>query len=455
MNEFFAPIRRFFAPPPPDPPLTEEVLFRRVYEAYRWRALEATFIGYAMFYLVRGNNLSVVAKDMQETLGYTKEMIGNISFVTALTYGISKFLMGSVSDRSDPRKFMSVGLFLTALCNFAFGATSNYYAHLWLWGLNGFFQGMGWPPCGRVMGHWYSESERGLTFSIWNTSTNVGGGLAGPLAAMAVQYYAGWQHAFFVPGVIATIGAVYLFWRLRDTPQSVGLPAIEDYRNDHPAGGIPERELERELTFRELFVDKVLLNPLVWILAFANFFAYIARYSMVDWGPTFFREVKGASRLEGSWVQTAIEIGGIPSTVFFGWISDRVGGRRGMMAALCMVPAIAGYAGLAVLPTDNRTFGYVLLMAIGCFVYSSINLIQIAALDIASKKAIGTAAGFIGLFGYMGKMAESKGIGRFVDQYSAALGPAQAWTVVIYAVLVCSIISTLLLAVLWKFTPRA
>lgn len=454
MNELFAPIRRFFAPPPPASPLTAERC-RQVYGAYRWRALEATFIGYALFYLVRSNNLSVVAKDMQESLGYTKEMVGDIGAVTALTYGISKFLMGSVSDRSDPRKFMSVGLFLTAMCNFAFGWSSNYYVHLWLWGLNGFFQGMGWPPCGRVMGHWFSESERGLTFSLWNTSTNVGGGLAGPLAAWAVWYYGGWQHAFFVPGVIATIGAVYLFLRLRDTPQSVGLPPIEEYRNDFPTGGLPEGEIERELSFRELLVEKVLFNPLVWILALANFFAYIARYSMVDWGPTFFREVKGSSRLEGSWVQTAIEVGGIPSTVFFGWISDRMGGRRGMMAALCMVPAIAAYAGLAVLPSDSVSMGYLLLMTIGCFVYSSINLIQIAALDIASKKAIGTAAGFIGLFGYMGKMAESKGIGRFIDQYSDVLGPAQAWTVVIYAVLGCAVVATLLLALLWKLTPRA
>ena len=178
----------------------------------------------------------------------------------------------------------------------------RYSAHFWLWGLNGFFQGMGWPPCGRVMGHWFSESERGLTFSIWNTSHNVGGGIAGVLAAWAVQTFGGWQYAFYVPGVIAVVGAVYLFLRLRDTPQSVGLPPIEEFRNDFPKGGIPDRiELERELSFRELFIDKVLLNPYVWLLAIANFFAYITRYSMLDWGPTYLREAKGASLTQGGY----------------------------------------------------------------------------------------------------------------------------------------------------------
>ena len=117
------------------------------------------------------------------------------------------------------------------------------------------------------MGHWFSESERGLTFSIWNTSHNVGGGIAGILAAWSVTTFGGWQYAFVVPGVLATIGAIYLLIRLRDTPQSVGLPPIEEYRNDFPKGGLPESEIEHELSYRELLVDKVLLNPYVWLLA--------------------------------------------------------------------------------------------------------------------------------------------------------------------------------------------
>ncbi len=40
------------------------------------------------------------------------------------------------------------------------------------------------------------------------------------------------QAAFYFPGAIAAVGSAYLFWRLRDTPQSVGLPPIEEYKND-------------------------------------------------------------------------------------------------------------------------------------------------------------------------------------------------------------------------------
>lgn len=91
--------------------------------------MESTFLGYAMFYLVR-NNLATVAKEMGDALSYDHSMIGNILAITAITYGIGKFVMGSVSDRCNPRRFMAVGLLLTACCNFAFGSAGNYSVHL-------------------------------------------------------------------------------------------------------------------------------------------------------------------------------------------------------------------------------------------------------------------------------------------------------------------------------------
>ena len=43
-----------------------------------------------------------------------------------------------------------------------------------------------------------------------------------------------------------------------------------------------------------------------------------------------------------------------------------------------------------------------MLIAIGFFVYGPVMLIGLFALDLVPKKAAGTAAGFTGLFGYVG-----------------------------------------------------
>ncbi len=448
----FSKIRHFFAPAP-HIPLVPENRISPLYKKYRWTTLEATFLGYATFYLVR-NNLSTVAKDIEHALNYDHNMIGSILAISAIAYGLGKFLMGSLSDRSNPKKFMAVGLLFTAVCNFTFGGVASYPVHLTLWALNGFIQGMGWPPCGRSIGHWFGLKERGSVFAIWNVAHNIGGGIAGILAAYAASQY-GWQAAFYFPGIIAVIGAGYLFWRLRDTPQSVGLPPIEEFKGKYTEDEKKVGLHEKELGTRELFIDNILKNKFLWLFALANFFVYIVRYSMLDWGPTYLREIKGATLKGGGLAILIIEFGGIPSTLLMGWLSDRVGGRRGMVSLLCMIPIFAAFTGIYLNPAGNLWLDMFFLAVVGFFVYPPVMLLGVSGLDLTSKKAVGTAAGFIGLFGYMGRTTQAKGFGWIVNYFGNLYGKDVGWSLVIYAIMACTALSIVLLAFTWKIKPRA
>jgi OPA family glycerol-3-phosphate transporter-like MFS transporter len=415
---------------------------KRLYPRMRWRILESTFIGYATFYFVR-NNLPVVSREMGQAMHYTQGQIGNILAVTAITYGVGKLFMGAWSDRSNPRLFMPLGLLVTALCNFAFGAANSYHIHLALWALNGLAQSMGWAPCGRSLGHWYSVSERGTTFAFWNVAQNVGGGLTGLLVAYSTLLL-GWRSAFYVPGVLALVCAVYLLIRLRDTPQSVGLPPIEEFRNDYPAGG--QKISESELGTRELLMKYIFTNGYIWLFAFANFFVYIARYSMLDWGPTYLKEVRHATLGEGGISTAALEFSAIFSTILMGWLSDRLGGRRGMISVFCMIPVLLSYLGIIYGPSDKLWISLTLFGVIGFFVYPAVLLLVVSALDFTSKKAVGTAAGFLGLFGYLGRTAEGKGIGMLAERFG--------WNTALYAVVVATALGIVLLLFTWKLSPH-
>ena len=415
---------------------------REQYPRFRWRILESTFIGYATFYVVR-NNLPVVSKEMGQALHYSKSQIGDLLAMTAISYGIGKFLLGAWSDRSNPRYFMPAGLLLTALCNFAFGAASTYSVHLALWTLNGLAQGMGWAPCGRSLGHWYSVRERGTVFAFWNLAVNVGGGLTGLIAAYCTAWM-GWRSAFYVPGVLALLCAVYLVVRLRDTPQSVGLPPVEEYRNEYPEQGARDRE--QELGTRDLLVTYILRNRYLWLFAAANFFVYLTRYSMLDWGPTYLKEVKHASLEQGGFSTAIYELGGMFSTVLMGWLSDKAGGRRGMVSLLCMVPVFLAFGGILYTPQGMLWLDLTLFGIIGFFIYPPVMLLPVMGLDFTSKKAIGTAAGFIGLFGYLGRTAQAKGIGTLSERYG--------WNTAFYAILASTFLGILLLSLTWKLKPR-
>ncbi len=434
-------ITNWFKPAPHRPRLPEQEI-NRLYPRYRWQVFEAAFLAYAGFYLVR-NNFAPVAKEIGAALQYDKSMIGDILAGTAIAYGIGKFVMGYFADRSDARKYVAVGMLLTAACNFLFGAAQTYWAHLLLWTLNGFVQGMGYGPCTRGLSHWYGVKERGTIFGVWNISHNIGGGIAGFLAAKCAEHW-GWPSAFYVPGIIATIGAIYLFWRMRDTPQSVGLPSIEEHRKEYPSEG--RESHERELSARELLLKHILPNKMLWILALANVFVYIARYSMVDWGPTYLKEVKGASLSEGGFSTLVIEFAGAAGMLTMGWMSDRFGGLRARVSVLAMIPLVLAFAAIRIVPANLLWLDIVLFGIIGFFVYTPVMFSGVMSLDLTTKKAVGTAAGFVGFFGYVGRVIQGKGLGWVAQHYG--------WDAGLWAVVICTVLGIILLVFLWNVRPR-
>ena len=552
---------QWFKPAPHRPRLSPDEI-SRLYPAYRWRIFESAFIAYATFYLVR-NNFAPVSKEIGAALHYDKVMIGDILASTAIAYGTGKLVMGYFADRSNSRKYVGVGMLLTALCNFLFAGVTGYTAQLLLWTLNGFVQGMGYGPCTRGLSHWYSVRERGAVFGAWNTAHCIGGGAAGLLAAACAAHW-GWRSAFYVPGMIATLCAVYLFWRVRDTPQSEGMPPVEEYKNDWPADRGETHE--QELSFREIFGRYILPNKMLWVLAVANIFVYIARYAMVDWGPTYLKEVKGASLVGGGFSTLVIELSGAAGMLVMGFLSDKIGGRRARLSMLAMIPLLPAFLGLiysgsllvspgeikspallasqlesgtntvtqfvwsqfpaaarnqltnavagspgqqaaladglnaafqsATFYTPARFAGVnlsaytrqeltennpntmlyrnrllfadacpgkiapsrytpaallwinlVLFAVIGFFVYVPVTFSGVVALDLTSKKAQATAAGFVGFFGYVGgRVIQGAGLGWLAQHYG--------WDAGLYAILGCIVLGIVLLSFLWNVQPR-
>jgi len=239
--------------------------------------------------------------------------------------------------------------------------------------------------------------------------------------------------------------AIYLVARLRDTPQSVGLPPIEEYHHDYPTPGARDRE--KELGTRDLLVNYVLKNRYMWLFAAANFFVYLTRYSMLDWGPTYLKEVKHASLEQGGFSTAIYELGGMFSTLLMGWLSDKSGGRRGMISVVCMVPVFLAFAAILYTPAGMLWLDLTLFGIIGFFVYPPVMLLPVMGLDFSSKKAVGTTAGFIGLFGYLGRTAQGKGIGTVAERYG--------WNAAFYGILVSTFLGILLLSLTWKLKPGA
>lgn len=435
--------RSFLAAPPPRPRLDDAEIARR-YPRRRLNVFLGIFVGYAGFYLIR-NNVSLVAPLLIEDKGLSTIGIGLIANAVLFAYGLSKFFMATLSDRSNARLFLPIGLALSALTNLfvAFvpwvSGTIAVFATVMF--LNGWFQGMGWPASGRVLVHWFSTNERGWKTSIWNTAHNVGAAGLGVAAAAALAWTADdWRAAFWFPAVIALVVAVVAFVLIRDTPESEGLPPIEEHRDD-PAKVEIDEGGDDQPSMWQFVRNHVLTNRVIVLLAVANVFVYALRYGVLNWITVYLADTRGAEISDGITGFVVFELAGIVGTLLCGWISDKVfrGYRAGTGMLFMALTAVALVAYWQVPTSAPLWISIALVAVIGGLIYGPVMLIGLQAIDLSPRQVAGTAAGFTGLFGYLlGATLASSGVGVMVHAFG--------WDVTFAVLTVCAL---LVVAIMW------
>ncbi|GAB3904212.1 glycerol-3-phosphate transporter [Mucilaginibacter boryungensis] len=414
------------------------------FTALRWQSFVGIFLGYAGYYLVR-NNFSLATPDLIKQ-GYSKADLGYAFSAVAIAYGISKFIMGNVSDRSNARLFLSIGLVLSACTMIFMGlvpwATSSVVIMFILLFINGWFSGMGWPPCGRVVVHWFSVKERGRVMSVWNLAHNTGGALMPQVVALGFLLFATWQSRLYFPGLVALGFALIAYLLVRDTPQSCGLPPVEEHKNDYPKNYTEEQE--KELSAKDIFFKYIFNNRLLWYAAFANVFVYMIRKGVQDWSPIYLTQIKHFSRDQIGWSYTWFEIAGIPGTLLCGWISDKVfKGRRAPATIIYMLLIMVAVVGYWQSPSGNVWMTNASLISIGFLIYGPVMLIGVQALDLVPKKAAGTAAGLTGLFGYLlGAVLANALLGVVIQHIS--------WSASFYLLIAACFLSIFFTALTWN-----
>jgi OPA family glycerol-3-phosphate transporter-like MFS transporter/OPA family sugar phosphate sensor protein UhpC-like MFS transporter len=380
----------------------------------RGRQLGLTTFGYAIFYFVR-KNIPVALPLMEKQLGVGKTELGGFLTAGDSVYGISKMLHGFAGDRMSARWLMAVGLALSAVMNGAFGLASSALVLGILWLVNGWFQGMGFPPCARILSHWFEPTERGRMWGIWNASHTVGAAGVLVLAGWLGESY-GWRAIFLVPAGIALATSAALALWLRDTPTSLGLPAVETYRGVTDSAAVEPAASRAE--YRALLRQHVFGNRIVWLASIANFFVYTVRLAFLNWAPTFLSQEKHV-RLGAAALMTAgFELAGVLGAYSAGWLTDRVfDTRRAPVCAAYMVATAGAIAAFWSLPAGNLVGAVFLLLAIGFFVYGPQFLVSLIVADQSGKHAAAAAVGLTGVFGYASSTLSGIGLGAILDNY--------------------------------------
>lgn len=427
---------RIFEPAPAAPRITDPAAIPVAYRIWQKRVLISAIIGYATFYLVR-KNLGIAMPVMEEKLGISKSELGLFITLHGVLYGVSKFVNGFFADRCNARSFLVVGLLVSAILNLCFGFSSAVLAFGIFWMLNGWFQGMGFPPCARLMTHWFPPRQLATKMSLWNISHSIGAALVVVMCGYLVKYH--WRLCFIVPAAIALPCCIYLWFYIADTPESVGLP--------EPEGTQAKVAADKKDDFMEILYQHVLTNPYIWLLSAANFFVYVVRYAVLDWGPTLLTQAKHIELVHAGWMVAAFELSGLVGMVSCGWLTDRVFGGRGFRAMFFYM----GMTAVSILlfwkvGGDSKALNTLFLCVAGFFIYGPQAMVGIAAANLATKRAAATGGGMTGMFGYLSTLLSGWGLGRLVELHG--------WNAGFLGMFIAAVIGTVLFALGWKAKPH-
>uniref|UniRef100_A0A8D0GA26 Solute carrier family 37 member 4 n=1 Tax=Sphenodon punctatus TaxID=8508 RepID=A0A8D0GA26_SPHPU len=390
------------------------------YRYYRAVIFSAMFLGYTLYYFNR-KTFSFVMPSVMEEISLDKDDLGLITSSQSAAYAISKFISGVLSDQMSARWLFSSGLLLVGVVNVIFSWSSTVTAFAGLWFLNGLAQGLGWPPCGKVLRKWFEPSQFGTCWAILSTSMNLAGGL-GPIVAALMALHYNWRTTLSISGLVCVGVSLFCLVLIKNEPSDVGLPNIEPGPKKGKKGSSAD-----ESTLSEL-----LLSPYLWVLSMSYLVVFGVKTCCTDWGQLFLIQERGQSALLGSSYMSALEIGGLIGSIAAGYLSDRAVAREGLASGygnprhtllLSMMAGMSAsmYLFRATVTGDSPKLWILILGAtFGFSSYGPIALFGVIANESAPSNLCGTSHAIVALMANVGGFLAGLPFSTIAKHYSWA-----------------------------------
>ena len=377
---------------------------RSTYTALRNKTFWGVTVAYSLYYVCR-MSLSVVKQPLIDEEVLTAGQLGVIGSALLFVYAVGKFMNGFIADYCNIRRFMFTGLAISAVVNLLMGilgAVNGFVAipvalifisFAVLWGINGWMQSMGSPPGVISLSRWFPQSKRGTFYSIFSASPYLGEFISFILTGLIVGAV-GWQWGFVVAALAGAAGAVLILVTVSDTPESKGLPSIQQLSNEpvKQVDKMPTRELQK-MIFR---------HPGIWIIALSSAFIYITKYAIAGWGVLFLQKERDFTLEQATQIIAFSAVFGVLGTVLAGWLSDRVFNSDRIKPAI--LSGAVAFISLALFLFAGG--GYMMnIVHVSVFSLSMGVLYCIVAglmaVDIVPRKATGAALGIVGISSYV------------------------------------------------------
>lgn len=428
---------------------------RPKYLSIRNRTFWGVTVAYSLYYVCR-MSLSVVKQPLIDEGVLTAGQLGIIGSALLFVYAVGKFMNGFIADYCNIRRFMFTGLAISAGINLLMGILGIvdsmvalplsviFILFTLLWGVNGWMQSMGSPPGVISLSRWFPQSKRGTFYSIFSASPYLGEFISFILTGLIVGAF-GWQWGFVVAAAAGGAGAVLILLTVSDTPESQGLPSIQQLSGEQvkTVDKMPTRELQK----------MIFKHPGIWVIALSSAFIYITKYAIAGWGVLFLQKERAFSLEQATQIIAFSAVFGVLGTVLAGWLSDRVFNSDRIRPAI--LSGAVSFVSLALFLFAGG--GYMMNILYVSVFSLSIGVLYcivagLMAVDIVPRKATGAALGIVGISSYIAAGLQDITSGYLIQYNTAQVNGADVYDFgpVSYFWLAAALVSFVLPVLNWK-----
>ncbi|MGI5130032.1 MFS transporter [Pseudonocardia sp. CA-107938] len=317
--------------------------------------------------------VSYIGPSLITDWGISKAQLGPVVTSGLVGLAIGSLLAGPLADRVGRRKVILVSLVAFGLMSAATALTSDVVWFTILRVLTGIGLGAALPNATTLVSEFAPARRRSAMMSLTYCGMTLGGALAGYLTSALVQV-ASWHWALVVGGVLPLLYAVVVFRRLPESPKFLARhPERSDELVELVRRMVPEPvPVDARFVLHEPAVDaRVRVAGLVtrrfrvgtvaiWVGFVAAFFIV---YLTNSWLPILMTDV-GFSLAAAATIGLLLQAGGTIGNLGIGWLMDRFGPHRTVVAAMTCAAVLLVL--IAQAPQDVLVIG-ALIFVLGMF----------------------------------------------------------------------------------------
>jgi MFS family permease len=282
------------------------------------------FYGFSVFFL-----------PLSEDLGLSRAATSLVFSLARAEGAFEGPFAGYFMDRFGPRPLILLAIVMNGVGHMLLSNVHSYFALLVIYlGVVSLSFQAGFMDAPMLIANTWFTRLRTLAMSMISASVSVGGFLLTPLLAFAVHYW-GWRPAAFATGVAFLLFGLPLALLVRRSPESMGLRPDGDAPKAAP---VTERGAHHQIVAEQTFtLAEAMRTSSFWFLTIGTALRVIVLTAViVHYIPILVW--KGLSQTEAAFVLGVQAFLGIPITLSFGWLADRV--NKPKLMAVCMLFAM-------------------------------------------------------------------------------------------------------------------